>query len=271
MNTINKNIANSQNENNSQDITNLLNEQFVEKYVPNFIKELDPNGTNKMALFDADGTLWDGDVADDFTYWMIKNKGLANQEQWQRYLKIYQQDSSSGCQFLLTLFNGKSIDYLKEAVNNWWNNFSQHQWIPEVVSTLHYLHNKGYTIWVVSGTPTIFLDPVKKLLPIDLVIGMDFELSTQGLITGKCQGIPCTHQGKALKVKREKKVKNQLQDKTITFVAGNSELDIEMFKLSKEVKWAIHPDSTLYKYSKKKNWHILPKTKASNKGLKDAG
>ncbi len=262
-----QNTTNSQNKINSLDIIHSLNEQ----YVPNFIKELDPSGTNKMALFDADGTLWAGDIADDFTYWMIKNEGLASQEKWQQYLKIYQQDSSSGCQFLLTLFNGKSIDYLKEAVNNWWNNFSQHQWIPEVVSTLHYLHNKGYTIWVVSGTPTIFLDPVKKLLPIDLVIGMDFELSTQGLITGKCQGIPCTHQGKALKVKREKKVKNQLQDKTITFVAGNSELDIEMFKLSKEVKWAIHPDSTLYKYSKKKNWHILPKTKASNKGLKDAG
>ena len=80
---------------------------------PEFIRRIPPRDDNSIAIFDADGTLWTGDVADDFTQWMI-GQGAVPGERWPTYMRIYRDDPPTGCEFLLTFYTGMTPEVLAD-------------------------------------------------------------------------------------------------------------------------------------------------------------
>ena len=218
--------------------------------VPPFVSSIPPCA-GELAIFDADGCMWVNDVADDFTLWMIR-EGHVPGENWRTYQRIYRDDHPAGCRYLLTFYTGMTVARLHELVEEYWRHHAHRQWIWEVIESLHHLAERGYQIWVVSGTPTDFLLPLTHILPVSAIVGMDFEVDAAGRLTGRHAGISCAGEGKAEKV-------NALRGgQPIKFACGNGSLDGPMMLLA-EVAWSVYPNPAFAEYSRAQGWPILPR------------
>jgi phosphoserine phosphatase len=216
--------------------------------VPDFVKEI-PAGEG-VVVFDADGTLWRDDVADDFTQWMIETGEIPG-DRWPDYMRIYAEDHPAGCRYLLTLYEGMCTGHLRSKVDEWWLHHARRAWIPEAVESLYHLRVKGFPVWIVSGTPTDFLMPMKEFMPVGEVIGMDFELDGEE-ITGRHSGISCAGEGKA------EKMLMVAGDRPIVFCAGNGSLDGPMMEAARQA-WSVYPNPEFEEFSRSRGWPVLPR------------
>lgn len=219
--------------------------------VPEFVRRLPAVDDGSLAVFDADGTLWVDDVADDFTRWMIES-GAISGEAWPTYMRIYRDDPPTGCRYLLRFFRGLPLERITRLVERWWRDHAHRRWIDEVVATLHHVHQAGYAVWVVSGTPTDFLLPLRRMLPVERVLGMDFELDRHGAITGRHAGIACAGRGKADKLLAE------AGRRPIRLCCGNGSLDGPMMELA-EVAWSVYPAPSFEAHCRARGWPVLPR------------
>ncbi len=179
-------------------------------------------------------------------------QGTIPGELWPTYMRIYRNDPPTGCRYLLTFYAGMTRAELAGHLDHWWREHSARAWIWEVVEALHLLADKGYPLWVVSGTPTDFLLPLQHMLPVAEVVGMDFGVDGEGRITGRHSGISCAGEGKA------EKVIDLLGGRIVRFCAGNGSLDGPMMRLA-EVAWSVYPNPDFARYSKEQGWPILPR------------
>jgi phosphoserine phosphatase len=217
---------------------------------PDFVRALPP-AQGAIALFDADGCMWRNDVADDFTLWMIA-QGHVPGANWRTYQRIYRDDHPAGCRYLLTFYTGLTSARLQALVEEYWLHHARRQWIWEVIESLHHLAAKGYPIWVVSGTPTDFLLPLTHMLPVAVIVGMDFELDAAGRVTGRHAGISCAGEGKA------EKVRSLVGGRRVAFACGNGSLDGPMMHLAEQA-WSVYPNPEFEAYSRAQGWPVLPR------------
>ncbi|MFH2007804.1 MAG: HAD-IB family phosphatase [bacterium] len=228
-----------------------LREKRRPDLIPDFVLALPPGDGSQLAVFDADGTLWTNDVADDFTCWMI-DRGHISGDRWDAYMRIYRDDPPTGCEYLLTLYAGLTPVGLQEHVQTYWEHHANRAWIWEVVESLYWVADRGHPIWVVSGTPTDFLLPLQQILPVAEVVGMDFALDGRGRFTGEPHGIPCAGTGKA------KKLRSLLAERTVSLCVGNGSLDGPMMELGDQA-WTVYPNPDFAAYSRERGWPILPR------------
>ena len=221
---------------------------------PDFVKAMPADGTGKLAIFDADGTLWRDDVADDFTNWVIEN-GHADKSKasWEEYFRIYRENHAAGCRYLLRFYTGLKLEKFHQLIHEWWERHANRNWIEEVLESLYLLAERRYTVWIVTGSPTDTMLPLKKFLPVNDILGMDFETDKNGVITGNHAGISCADEGKA------EKILAFWGDKPIAFAAGNGKLDTWMLETSRGVIWSVYPNPEFLEISKERKWCILPR------------
>jgi HAD superfamily phosphoserine phosphatase-like hydrolase len=219
--------------------------------VPDFVRAIPPCDGRSLTIFDADGTLWVNDVADDFTTWMIA-QGHAPGENWRTYMRIYRDDHPAGCRYLLSFFTGMTPATLAAHLDHWWLHEAKRSWVAEVVESCYHLAAKGFPLWVVSGTPTDFLIPLKRILGVDEIVGMDFEVGSDGRFTGRHHGISCAGEGKA------EKLLLLAEGRRIVFACGNGSLDGPMMDVA-EVAWSVYPNPEFEAHSRARGWPILPR------------
>jgi phosphoserine phosphatase len=221
--------------------------------VPDFVKRIQLLDEPRLALFDADGVLWVNDIADDTTLWMIGTGRIkASSEKWHEYKRIYMGDPPAGCRYLLTFFEGMHIDELAAHVNEYWRSFMKLEYIDQPVELLYYLVDRNFKIWVVTGSPTDFLYPLQKQMPVEQIVGMDFEFDSKGYATGRHSGISCAGPGKA------EKSRAMWGPGPIQFACGNALLDEDMLRLARDVAWAVHPHPDFEEVAKREGWEIKP-------------
>ncbi len=219
--------------------------------LPAFVDKIQLRDEPRLALFDADGVLWENDVADDCTLWMIGTGRVHTGHNWSEYKQIYAKDAPAGCRYLLSFFAGMSQADLTRHVQTYWDTFMKLEYLTEPVALLRHLAGQGFRIWVVTGSPTDFLFPLQQRLPVDQIVGMDFEVDDHGILTGRHAGISCAGEGKATKVQ-------SLWSGPIQFAAGNARLDEAMLRLARDVAWAVHPHPDLERIARAEGWEIKP-------------
>lgn len=217
--------------------------------VPDFVTALPTVVGGALAVFDADGTLWTDDVADDFTCWMIDQEHVDG-GRWKEYMRVYAADPPTGCELLLTFYTGMTPATLAGFVQTWWDHHAHRSWIGQVVESLYWVAAHGYEVWIVSGTPTDFLLPLKQMLPVAEVVAMDFALDAGGHITGRPEGIPCAGEGKA------EKLLSLLGDRAVALGVGNGSLDGPMMTLAAQA-WSVYPNPEFAAHSRAQGWPIL--------------
>lgn len=205
----------------------------------------------RAAVFDADGVLWRGDVSEDFTRWMI-DRGQFDGGLWDSYCADNEQDMGLGCLSILRFYVGYDLGELAEQVAEFWRSGGERRWIESTVQAIHWLANAGFSVYIVSGTPSPVLAPLVDHLPIpsDRILALELAADEHNRATGLPQGIATHGPGKAAAIR------NATND-PVYLAVGNTHIDIEMLELSIDLRWAVEPDDKLRAVAARENWTII--------------
>ena len=83
--------------------------------VPEPLRRLAEVDRPRLAVFDADGVLWHGDVSEDFTRWMI-DQGHFDAALWADYAAAEAADPARGCLQMLQFYKGMHIESVRGFV-----------------------------------------------------------------------------------------------------------------------------------------------------------
>jgi len=218
--------------------------QFVESVVG-----LQPG----LAVFDCDGTLWDGDAGADFFYWEI-DRGLIpeNVAKWAlpRYedYKAGKVDEETMCGEMVTINAGIPESVLKEAGEEFFATIVEPRIFPEMQELTHQLIDNGSQLWAVSSTNFwAICAGVKRFgISCERVLAVTVEIEN-GLATDRLIQVP-TDEGKALAIRKH-------ISEPVDLCMGNSIHDAAMLELASHA-FAIGPTPELTSIATAKGWKI---------------
>ncbi len=223
---------------------------MTETSIPEALRQLADTGRTGAAAFDADGVLWHGDISEDFARWMVE-EGHFDEALWPRYQEVHARDPARGYFEILSFYVGMSKTDIRNCVERFWHTGPERRWLECTMATLRWVVELGFSVYTVSGTPSLVLEPLPAHLPVEMdgILALEMEFDADGLATGRSTGIPTVGAGKAQRVSAE-------IEAPVLLSVGNSSLDIEMLQLSERMAWAINPDPALRAAAEREGWLI---------------
>ena len=199
------------------------------------------------AAFDADGTLWHGDVSEDFARWMIA-AGHFDGAPWPAYETLAARDSKAACFEILRFYAGMPVPRLRQHVAEFWQSpAGDRAWRLDVLATLRYVVARGARVFVVSATPALVFGDLATTLGIAGIVGLELEVDTDNRATGRHTGIPTVEAGKVIRLRAS-------TAGPCLLAAGNSALDVPLLEASRGLAWAVGPDATLAAAARRHGW-----------------
>lgn len=220
------------------------------------------SGANPIAAFDADGTLWDMDMGENFFDFQVKNQLIPDlpREAWAHYRKLHDKDQATAFLWLAQINKNRELS----EIRNWAKQaFADHGPIPvfpHMKEIIDHLHNCKVQTYVVTASIRWAVEPGAELLgiPAENVIGVQTKVKN-GIISDVQEG-PVTW--------REGKVKGLLlntQDKSPFFAAGNTMGDLALLESATHLRFAnctVAPhhhnfptEASLAKIALERGWH----------------
>jgi HAD superfamily phosphoserine phosphatase-like hydrolase len=206
-----------------------------------------------IAVFDCDGTLWDGDSGYDFMVWSIE-QGLVsrNASDWidSRY-RLYRAGKVSElamCGEMVQIYDGLQELEVRKAAATFFQTKFAGRVFPELEALVESLRTQGATIWVVSSTNHWVIEEGVRpfAIPADRVISARAEV-TGGVVTTKLLDVP-TDEGKAQSLK-----KAGVNAPDVVF--GNSIHDAAMLELAHRA-YPVNPTPALRELAAKRGWRV---------------
>jgi HAD superfamily phosphoserine phosphatase-like hydrolase len=208
----------------------------------------------RVAVFDCDGTLWEGDAGYDFMLWSIKT-GLVsrNAADWidSRY-RLYRSGEISElaiCGEMVQLYTGLEESELRRAAATFFRTQIHPHIFPEMQRLVADLHAAGCEIWAVSSTNNwVIEEGVRDFgIPPERVLAARVSV-VNGLITSTLVDVP-TDEGKALSLQRVDRGQPDV-------VFGNSIHDAAMLALARG-PFAVNPTPALLEIATVRNWPVF--------------
>jgi phosphoserine phosphatase len=205
----------------------------------------------KIAVFDCDGTLWEGDAGADFFYWEIE-RGLVSREiaRWAlpRYedYKAGKVDEETMCGEMVTINAGVPLQVLEQAAEEFFSSVVEHRIFPELQQLARELAQGGSNVWAVSSTNEWVIRAGAKrfAIPPDRALAVSVEIE-KGVATNRLIQVP-TDEGKAAAIRKHVPA-------AVDVCFGNTVHDAAMLELAGHA-FAIDPTAELEIIAKKKGW-----------------
>jgi phosphatidylglycerophosphatase C len=184
-------------------------------------------GAGQAVAFDADGTLWRGDVGEDLLRYLVTEDRLPSyrgqRDLYDRYESLNQVDPPAAYAFAVEAMAG-----LEEAtLVGWCHDFYERRFagrlFPFARPLLDAFSAAGYVPWIVSASPRWIVEAGARALGVTHVIAVDAELE-DGVLTARVKRPVPAGVGKVELLKQ--------QGVTPVFAAGNGELDLPMLELA---------------------------------------
>jgi phosphoserine phosphatase len=187
------------------------------------------NGPPGLAAFDADGTLWDGDVGEELLLELIRRKALVDPpvDPWDEYRKRLRRDPADGFAFAARLMHGLSEAMVRETSERVFSERFASEIFPSVRYCLERLMTHHWDVYVVSASNRWSVEVGASHLGVspERVIALGVEVDGVSLSDRVVEPIP-TLAGKATLLRRVAG-----RDADIAF--GNSVLDLPLLLASK--------------------------------------
>lgn len=221
----------------------------------------------RIAVFDCDGTLWEGDSGADFFYWEIERglipDGIAR---WAlpRYedYKAGKVDEETMCGEMVTINAGIQEQILEEAAEEFFASVVERRIFCEMQELTRRLAESGTELWAVSSTNVWSVAAgVKRFgIPQERVLAVCVEIE-EGCATDRLIHVP-TDEGKAVAIRK-------YLASPVDACFGNSVHDTAMLELSRQA-FAVGPTPELEGMAKEKGWRVywpefLTRNKVTNK------
>lgn len=207
----------------------------------------------QIAVFDCDGTLWEGDAGADFFYWEIDRGMIADSvARWAlaRYedYKAGKVDEETMCGEMVTINAGIRENVLEQAGEEFFSSVVEHRIFPEMQQLTHRLADAGCEIWAVSSTNVwAIVAGVKRFnIPENRVLAVSVEIDN-GLATDRLIQVP-TDDGKAVVIR--KNIHGQ-----VDVCLGNSIHDAAMMEIARKAI-AVSPTEGLQRIAAEKGWRV---------------
>lgn len=207
----------------------------------------------RVAVFDCDGTLWNGDCGADFFYWEIECGLLPkNIVEWAvpRYAdyKAGKVAEDVMCGEMVTINAGLAMQALEEAAEEFFSSVVEPRIFPEMLRLTRELASTGCDIWAVSSTNDwVVREGVKRFgIRGSRVLAAAVHVE-DGLLTNRLVRVP-SGPGKAVAIK-------EVIGKPVDVCFGNSIHDLEMLDLARRA-FVVNPNPDLEKLAQEKNWPV---------------
>jgi HAD superfamily phosphoserine phosphatase-like hydrolase len=207
-----------------------------------------------VAVFDCDGTLWDGDSGYDFMVWSIE-KGLVsrNASDWidTRY-RLYRAGEVSEvamCGEMVQIYEGLRESEMRQAAATFFQAHFAGRIFPEMRTLVQALQERGTDIWVVSSTNDWVIEEGVRIfgIPSERVLCSRVAV-VAGVVTTRLLDVP-SGEGKAKSL-----VKAGVSTPDAVF--GNSIHDAAMLRIARQA-YPVNPTPALREIAAVENWPIF--------------
>lgn len=204
----------------------------------------------ESVVFDADGTLWRGDVAEDFLRYSI-SQGLF-EASYETYERLLSESAPRAYAYCVEVMAGVAESVLEEACSAFFSQRYSGRIFKFVRPLLAKLSDAGCPVWICSASPRWIVAPGAAALgiPLNQVIGVNCPV-VDGKLTGVVDAPVSVGPGKVTWLER-----NRLRP---ALAVGNGDFDLEMLAFAKHALVVTPPDSTnqLVAEAKTRGWPIL--------------
>ncbi len=208
----------------------------------------------RVAVFDCDGTLWNGDAGLGFMTWSM-DRGLLSREAsaWiDARHRLYRHGEVSEleiCGEMVQIYAGLREDELRRAAERYFAAHVEAQIFPEMQTLVADLHASGVDIWAVSSTNNWLIDEGVRRFGIGPERVLAARVRVQdGLITSDLIDVP-TDEGKASAL-RTAGIPRPDE------VFGNSIHDAAMLELA-ERAFPVNPTPALSETAAQRGWKVF--------------
>ena len=217
----------------------------------------------KVAVFDCDGTLWDGDAGYGFLAWTLE-KGLVSRST-SDWVDTRYRDYLAGnvseldmCGEMVQIYAGLREQELRDAAARYVRKFVQPRVFAEMEALVAALKKAGVEIWAVSSTNKwVIAEGVRNFgFAEERILAAEVRV-TGGLITSEILDVP-TDEGKSEALKR---VGIPRPDAAF----GNSIHDLAMLEMARNA-FPVNPSPELLEAAAKNGWgYFMPESAESGK------
>jgi HAD superfamily phosphoserine phosphatase-like hydrolase len=163
-------------------------------------KEIKAFGERPIAAFDADGTLWDTDLGENFFKWQIKNSGLKNlpADPWKHYRDWKESgDPRPAYMWLAQINQGQSFKQIKAWAEEAVKSIDPLPIFPEQKKLIQWFESRGVEVFIITASVKWAVEPGAKRFTIDSdhVLGVATAIERH-IITDKALGPITYREGK---------------------------------------------------------------------------
>ena len=219
------------------------------------------NMQQRLALFDLDNTLLDGDSDHAWGEFLI-DRGLVDKKihraRNDQFYKDYLDESLDI--FAYVAFTLEPIlRYTNEQRNSLRKDFMRYSINSMILNKARNLIDKhksqGDLCIIITATNSFITEPIANAFKIDNLIATEVETAEEYL-TGKILGTPCYQDGKVVKLKQWLALQSDKLSIANSVFYSDSVNDLALLEAVKE-PIAVDPDHKLLQISRDRNWQIL--------------
>lgn len=218
--------------------------------VRRLLKSIDERAIGLPVVFDADGTLWRGDVGEDFLRYAIHQKLYGGS--YRRYESLLKDSPARAYAYCVEVMAGQSEERLTAECAAFFAERYAGRIFRFVRPLLNRLRRANCSVWICSASPKWNVIPGALALgiPSEHVIAVDCDV-TSGVLTGEVMQPVPVGPGKVHWLKRRQLVP--------VLAVGNGELDVDMLEYARHALVVSPPDTQnrLVAKAVESGWPIL--------------